>query len=408
MAKNPTGQKKASIQRNVWALGFVSLFNDIASEMVYPIIPLFLTQTLGASASIVGVIEGIAEATASVLKVFSGWFSDRFRRRKPLVTAGYTLSALSKLLLSLSGLWWQVLFARFVDRVGKGTRTSARDALIADSTDEKRRGAAFGLHRALDTTGAIIGPLLALALLHFLKEKYSTIFLIAVIPGLIGVALLIFLVREPAKTGQDLPLNLKLSLRNLSRPFKIFLWVNVLFALGNSSDAFLILRAQSLGFDAVAIVLLYVAFNLSYALFAFPIGKLADRFGARRVLILSFLYFASLYSGFGSVSEPLLLWLLFPLYGIYMAMSEGVTRAYISQIVPVAIRATAMGGFYTITGVTTFFSSFIAGLLWQYIGVSAPFYFGALMAAIAGGLFWGLRPAKTGSHLNNHESTTTS
>ena len=362
MAKNPTGQKKASIQRNVWALGFVSLFNDIASEMVYPIIPLFLTQTLGASASIVGVIEGIAEATASVLKVFSGWFSDRFRRRKPLVTAGYTLSALSKLLLSLSGLWWQVLF----------------------------------------------GPLLALALLHFLKEKYSTIFLIAVIPGLIGVALLIFLVREPAKTGQDLPLNLKLSLRNLSRPFKIFLWVNVLFALGNSSDAFLILRAQSLGFDAVAIVLLYVAFNLSYALFAFPIGKLADRFGARRVLILSFLYFASLYSGFGSVSEPLLLWLLFPLYGIYMAMSEGVTRAYISQIVPVAIRATAMGGFYTITGVTTFFSSFIARLLWQYIGVSAPFYFGALMAAIAGGLFWGLRPAKTGSHLNNHESTTTS
>jgi len=392
MSKNPMQGKTVSIRRNVWALGFVSLFNDIASEMVYPIIPLFLTQTLGASASIVGVIEGIAEATASVLKVFSGWFSDRFRRRKPLVTAGYTVSALSKFILSLSGMWWQVLFARFVDRVGKGTRTSARDALIADSTDEERRGAAFGLHRALDTTGAIIGPLLALALLHFLHEKYATIFLIAVIPGLIGVALLIFLVREPARVTTTPPLSLKLSLRALSRPFRIFLLVNVLFALGNSSDAFLILRARSLGFDAVAIVLLYVAFNVSYALFAFPIGKLADRFGARRVLILSFLFFALLYAGFGRITEPFLLWIFFPLYGVYMAMSEGVTRAYISQIVPAEIRATAMGGFYTITGVTTFFSSFIAGLLWQYIGVSAPFYFGATTAAIACGLFLRLRP----------------
>jgi len=392
MSKNPMQRKTVSIRRNVWALGFVSLFNDIASEMVYPIIPLFLTQTLGASASIVGVIEGIAEATASVLKVFSGWFSDRFRRRKPLVTTGYTLSALSKFILSLSGLWWQVLFARFVDRVGKGTRTSARDALIADSTDKKQRGAAFGLHRALDTTGAIIGPLLALALLHFLHEKYAAIFLIAVIPGFIGLALLIFLVHEPAKLTAASPLNLKLSLGALSRPFRIFLMVNVFFALGNSSDAFLILRAQSLGFDAVAIVLLYVAFNVSYALFAFPIGKLADRFGARRVLILSFLYFALLYAGFGRITEPFLLWVLFPLYGVYMAMSEGVTRAYISQIVPAEIRATAMGGFYTITGITTFFSSFIAGLLWQYIGVSAPFYFGAATAAIACGLFFRLRP----------------
>jgi MFS family permease len=376
-------QTGISGKRNVKALGLVSMFNDIASEMVYPIIPIFLTTFLGVPVAIVGVIEGIAEATASILKVFSGWLSDRLRHRKSFVAAGYMFSALAKIVLSVAASWLYVLFARFIDRFGKGIRTSARDALIADSASPETRGAAFGLHRALDTAGAVVGPLLALVLLHFLDNKYSLIFLLASIPAFIGVGILLLVVKEPKHEIKESEFKLKFSLRSFSKPYKIFLLVNVLFALGNSSDAFLILRTQSLGYTATGAVLLYVVFNAFYSLLSYPFGKLSDRFGARPILIASFLLFAVVYAGFGMAGSGLILWILFPMYGLYMAMSEGVSKAYISNLVPAETRATAIGLFYTSTGIVAFFSSFIAGLLWNYIGASAPFYFGAVCSLLA-------------------------
>ena len=370
-------------KRNVTALGLVSMFNDIASEMVYPIIPIFLTAVLGAPVAVVGIIEGVAEATASILKVFSGWLSDRLRHRKSFVAAGYTLSAIAKVVLSFAASWLYVLIARFMDRFGKGIRTSARDALIADSASPETRGAAFGLHRALDTLGAVVGPLLALVLLHFLDNKYSLIFLLASIPAFIGVGILLLVVKEPKHDSKNPVFKLKLSLRSFSKQYKLFLIVNVLFALGNSSDAFLILRTQSLGYTATGAVLLYVVFNAFYSLLSYPFGKLSDRFGARPILIASFLLFAVVYAGFGIAGSGLILWILFPMYGLYMAMSEGISKAYISNLVPSETRATAIGLFYTSTGIVTFFSSFIAGLLWNYVGVSTPFYFGAVCSLLA-------------------------
>lgn len=288
--KNQDTPANTSGKKNVIALGFVSMFNDIASEMVYPIIPLFLTSYLGASAAIVGVIEGIAEGTASILKVISGWLSDKTRNRKRFVALGYFLSAISKILLALASSWIFILFARFIDRFGKGVRTSARDALIADSTNAENRGRAFGLHRGLDTLGAVIGPLLAILLLNFIGTDYSLIFLIAAIPAFIGVVLLLVSVREPKHEVSDTKLNLRLTLRTMGKPFKLFLLVNVIFALGNSSDAFLILRTQSLGVTAIETVLMYVVFNLSYSLLSYPFGHLSDRFSTRTILIASFFY----------------------------------------------------------------------------------------------------------------------
>ena len=374
--------------RNVFFLGLVSLFNDIASEMVYPIVPLFLTTALGAPVAIVGIIEGIAEATASMLKAFSGWWSDRLRHRKGFVVMGYTLSSFSRIMLALSTVWMHVLAARFIDRFGKGTRTSARDALIADSTPASQRGAAFGFHRAMDTVGAIIGPLLAVLFLKLLNEEFSLFFWLAAIPSFIGVLILVAFVREPKQpqSVQAAPPP-KLSLRQFNRPFKMFLLVNVIFALGNSSDAFLILRAKSLGFTITGAVVLYVVFNIVYALSAYPLGRLADRWGAKKVLITSFLMFAGIYAGIGVTSSRMFLWGWFALYGIFMAMSEGISKAYISVLVAPQVRATALGVFYAITGIFTFFSRLVAGLLWQYMGPAAPFFYGAALSLLAGMIF---------------------
>jgi MFS family permease len=374
-------------RRNVVALGLVSMFNDIASEMAYPIIPLFLTSVLGAPVAIVGVIEGIAEATASILKVFSGWLSDRLRNRKRFAISGYLLSAVSKIVLSFAASWTYVLGARFMDRFGKGVRTAARDALIAESAPPASRGSAFGLHRALDTAGAVAGPLIALFLLQVLNDAYTTIFLIAALPAFVGVGILWFVVRERRHAPHPSPLPLRFSVRQFGKPFTLFLVVNMLFALGNSSDAFLILRSQSAGFSASQTVMLYVVFNAVYSLFSYPMGRLSDRFGARRVLIASFFLFAAVYAGFGAATIRPLFWVLFPSYGVYMAMSEGIGKAYIANLVPEETRGTALGLFYTSTGVMTFFSSLIAGLLWNFIYIPAPFYFGAALSAAAGVIF---------------------
>jgi MFS family permease len=379
-------KNKFGISKNVFVLGLVSFFNDVASEMIYPLVPIFLTGVLGAPVAIVGLIEGIAESTASVLKVVSGWLSDKWRKRRPFVVAGYSFSAISKILLSLAYGWPFVLLARFIDRFGKGTRTSARDALIAESSENSVRGRAFGFHRSLDTLGAVVGPLLALLAIHFLDNKFRLIFFLAFIPAFIGILLLIFFVKEKKKEANVSPA-LNLSWRNLDPSFKIFLLISFIFALGNSSDAFLILRAQNLGLSVILVVLAYVLFNFAYAIFSTPAGIISDKIGPKKVLLIGFLLFSAVYLFFGLAHSSLFLWFLFPIYGIYMALTEGVGKAYISNLVPQEKTGTAFGVYQTTIGLCTFFASLIAGLLWTYIGVSAPFIFGSIMAVTSSFLF---------------------
>jgi MFS family permease len=379
-------KNKFGISKNVFVLGLVSFFNDVASEMIYPIVPIFLTSVLVVPVAIVGLIEGIAESTASILKFVSGWLSDKFQKRKPFVVLGYSFSAISKIFLSLAHSWPFVLFARFIDRFGKGTRTSARDALIAESSENLVRGRSFGFHRALDTLGAVVGPLIALLAIHFLDNKFRLIFLLAFIPAFIAILLLIFLVKEKKKELIS-PSTFHFNWRNLDPSFKIFLLISFIFALGNSSDAFLILRAQNLGLSVSLVVLAYVLFNFTYALFSTPAGIISDKIGPKKVLLTGFLLFSAVYLFFGLTHSSLFLWLLFPIYGIYMALTEGVGKAYISNLIPQEKTGTAFGVYQTTIGLCTFFASLIAGLLWTYIGVSAPFIFGSLMAVISAFLF---------------------
>ena len=379
-------ENKLGISKNVFVLGLVSFFNDVASEMIYPLVPIFLTSVLGAPVAIVGLIEGMAESTASVLKVVSGWLSDKWRKRKIFVVAGYSFSAISKILLSLAHSWPFVLLARFVDRFGKGTRTSARDALIAESSENSVRGRAFGFHRGLDTLGAVVGPLIALLAIHFLDNNFRLIFFLAFIPAFIGILLLLFFVKEKKKEANSLD-TFHFNWRELNPSFKIFLLISFIFALGNSSDAFLILRAQNLGLSLTLVVLAYVLFNFTYALFSTPAGIIADKIGPKKVLLAGFLLFSGVYLFFGLTSSSLFLWFLFPVYGIYMALTEGVGKAYISNLVPQEKTGTAFGIYQTIIGLCTFFASFIAGILWTYIGVRLPFIFGSIMALISAFLF---------------------
>ena len=379
-------KNKFGISKNVFVLGLVSFFNDVASEMIYPIVPIFLTSILGAPVAIVGLIEGIAESTASILKVVSGWLSDKLQKRKPFVVAGYSFSAISKILLSLAFSWPFVLFARFVDRFGKGTRTSARDALIAESSETSTRGKSFGFHRALDTLGAVVGPLADLLAIHFLDNNFCLIFFLAFIPACIGILLLFFFVKERKKEKNPDQV-FHFSWRNLDPSFKVFLLISFIFALGNSSDAFLILRAQNLGLSVILVVLAYVLFNFTYAIFSMPAGIISDKIGPKKVLLSGFLLFSAVYLFFGLAQSSHFLWLLFPFYGIYMALTEGVGKAYISNLIPQEKTGTAFGVYQTTIGLCTFFASLIAGLLWTYIGVSAPFIFGSVMAIISAFLF---------------------
>ncbi|HAW60385.1 MAG TPA: MFS transporter [Actinobacteria bacterium] len=381
------------IKRNVFFLGLVSLFTDVSSEMIYPLVPIFLTAVLGTPVAIVGLIEGIAESTASLLKTFSGWLSDRYARRKPFVLGGYSLSALGKLLLSVAFVWPVVLAARFVDRLGKGIRTSTRDALIADETDVAHRGRAFGFHRAMDTAGAVIGPVIALFLMAALKEQYRLIFLLAFFPAALGVGLLFFFVKERMRVGSlqagEVP---RLELAGFDKSFKLLLLIIIVFGLGNSSDAFLILRAKDLGLSATLVVLAYVLYNIVYAAFAMPAGILSDRVGRKRLMVGGLLIFAMVYFAFALASKAIYVWPLFAIYGFYIAMTEGVGRALVADIVSSERRGTALGLYHTAVGLTTLAASLIAGLLWTYIGAFAPFIYGGAMSLIASLMFIAIMP----------------
>ncbi|MFA5393080.1 MAG: MFS transporter [Candidatus Ratteibacteria bacterium] len=375
-------RKKVGVSRNVFALGIVSFFNDIASEMLYPVVPIFLTTVLGAPVAVVGLIEGIAESTASILKVVSGWFSDRFRSRKPFLVGGYSCSALSKVLLGLAYSWPLVLLARFVDRFGKGIRTSARDALIVESTKVgKGQGRSFGFHRGMDTAGATLGPLFTILLLRHFKDNLRPIFFLAFIPALLGILFLLFFVKEKKKETKRFIFTFRW--RELDRSFKVFLLVSFVFALGNSSDVFLILRAKNLGLSTILTILAYVLYNLTYALFSFPAGIVSDRIGPKKVLVSGFLIFSVVYLFFGIATRSFFLWLLFPVYGIYMAFTEGIGKAYIAGLVPSAKAGTAFGFYQTVTGVCIFFASLLAGLLWTYVSPRSPFIFGSVTALTA-------------------------
>ncbi len=386
------------IPRNVVLLGWVSLLTDISSEMLYPLVPVFLTTVLNAPVAALGLIEGLAEGAANTLKIFSGWWSDRIGRRKPFVIGGYGLSAFSKPLLAFANGWPFVLVLRVADRTGKGLRTSARDALIADYTADAHRGRAFGLHRAMDSLGAVIGPLVALYFMSRLgntPEAYRTIFRWAFVPAVLGVLLIIAVRERPFEARYTRP---AFGWKAFHRDFRLFVLINLVFAIGNSSDAFLILRAKALfstGADPMVVVILaYALYNLTYSLGSYPAGALADRIGPRRVFVCGLILFALVYVGFALNDDPRLVWVLFAVYGFYTALTDGVGKAYASKLIQPELRATGLGVYHMSTGMATLGASVAAGLLWQSFGFRATFLYGGITSLLAVILFalW-MKPA---------------
>jgi MFS family permease len=389
----PTLQKPQrswrTLPRNVWAVSLTSFFMDISSEMVINILPLFLSNVLGVGIGVIGLIEGIAEATASLLKVFSGWLSDRLGTRKWLAVVGYSLSALAKPFFYFASSWTAVLGARWADRVGKGVRTAPRDALVADSIDKSQRGLAFGFHRAADTGGAVVGLLIGLGIVWMAQSTavdlgqhtFQVIVLVSLIPAVLAVLSLAIGAKDvPVGAKHDKP---AITFRRLGRPFLAFLLIVGLFDLGNSSDAFLVLRAQSLGVSVVGILGMLVTFNLIYALVSTPAGSVSDRVGRRKVIIGGWLVYAAIYLGFALVKTGWQVWMLYVLYGVYYGLAYGTSKALIADLVPPELRGTAYGTYNATLGLLDFPASLIAGLLWQGLGAPAPFLFGAAMALAA-------------------------
>lgn len=373
--------------RNVFISGLVSFFMDICSEMIYPLVPLFLANVLGVNKSIIGLIEGIAESTASLLRVFSGWFSDRIGNRKWLMAVGYGISTLSRPIIALAASWQHVMGSRFMDRFGKGIRTAPRDALIAESADRAYLGRAFSFHRSLDTMGAVIGPAIAFFLLGLFSNNYRMVFWLSIIPGVIAVFLIILFISEKKKTSSVHVERPKLTLKHFDWKFKFFVVIAGLFAIGNSSDVFLILRAEQTGIPAVMIPVVYLLFNLVYSLSAIPAGMAADRFGRKRVILMGFILFAVLYYGFAVASDTKTIWILFGFYGLFMGLTEGIQKAFLATIIPQDFKATAFGVYNTVIGLAMFPASLVGGWLWDNISPSATFYFGAITAGISAILF---------------------
>ncbi len=376
---------------NVIILGLTSFLTDISSEMVYPLLPLYLTSArIGATPAIVGLIEGFAESIASLLRVFSGYWSDRLQQRKPMAIIGYSGSVLGKVLLFLSSSWPLVLGGRLVDRFGKGIRTAPRDALIAESADAKSRGNAFGLHRAMDSAGASVGVIVSYILFVSLNDDFGSVFLLSIIPAVLGVFVL-FLVREkiaPRRAEAAKPpreawwRGLGQRWRALDRRLKVFLVIVFVFTLGNSSNQFLLLRAKDRGFSDATVILMYLVFNLVYALISWPAGRLSDRVGRKPLLVAGYATYGLVYLGF-AILAPSALWGLFAVYGVHIALTEGVEKALVADMAPKDLRATLIGLHATFTGIGLLPASVLAGFLWTTFGAAAPFYFGGAMGGLA-------------------------
>lgn len=380
-----TSQRILGFPRNVFFLGLVSLFMDVSSEMIHPLIPLFLSETLHTQKTIIGVIEGVAESTASILKVFSGWFSDRIGRRKPIIFWGYGISVFSRPVLAIASSWMHVLIYRFTDRVGKGVRTAPRDAIIADSSDKSILGKAFGFHRSMDTIGAVIGPSMAFLLLGIFHNRIQSVFWFSMIPGLFAlVSILLFVkeVRPECKMEKA-----TITIRGIDKRFKIFLLITALFTLGKTTEAFLVLRANEIGISIATIPLLYLTFNIVSATFSTPAGIIADRIGKRKTIMMSYILLSLLFIGFATAKTPLHAWSLFVGYGIFVAMNEGIQRAFVATLIRPEMKATGYGIYHTTVGLAALPSGIISGMLWQNIGSYALFYFGAIMSLVSFVLF---------------------
>ncbi len=369
------------ISGNVLVLGVVSLLTDVSSEMIYPLLPLFLTGVLGAGPAVLGIIEGVAESTAALLKLVSGIISDRIPRRKPLVLAGYGLSALARPLVALAATPGFVLGVRVCDRIGKGVRTSPRDALIADSVVPELRGRAYGFHRAMDHAGALVGPLVAAGLLGWFALELRTVFWCAAVPGLLAVVCLAAGVREVPRVPRVTPDGGRLSLP--PGPVRTYLLILLLFTLGNSSDAFLLLRAGELGVAPARLPLLWAFFHLVKMLSVFPFGALSDRIGRRGVIVAGWVVYAAAYLGFALATSELHIWLLFAGYGLFYGLTEGVEKALLADLAPAAERGAAFGWFNATIGLGAFPASLLFGVLWQWSGPLAAFGCGAALAALA-------------------------
>lgn len=379
------------MNRNIIILGLVSFFTDISSEMIYPLVPLYLTVVLGASPAVIGIIEGISESLASLLKIVSGRISDRFDKRKPLAIVGYGLSAVGKVLFVVAVSWFGILGARVSDRFGKGIRTAPRDAIIADSCDPENRGKAFGLHRSMDTAGAVIGILLAYWLFTHYNGDYLIVFWLSVIPAVIGV-LLLFLLTESGKSAANNVKKLAFSWKELDTRLRYFLIVSFLFNLGNSSNQFLLVRAGTSGFSAEQVILLYLLMNITYLFISYPAGRLSDRIGRRGLLVAGYLIYGLVYIGFAVANSTFALISLFGIYGLYIGLTEGVEKALLADIAPSSQKASVYGLHALMVGVALLPASVIAGLLWETFGASAPFWFGGTTGLLSAGAIWfGLR-----------------
>lgn len=381
-----SSSKKKRIVSNIVFIGLVSLFVDMSTEMVYPLIPLYLTATLGATPAIVGIIEGIAESIASLLKVFSGYIGDVRQNKKRLVFIGYSAAAVYKIFLLLSTSWVGVLVARVIDRTGKGIRTAPRDALVAQSSEAKKLGGSFGLHKMLDMAGSSLGALLAFLFIAF-GFGFKNAFVYSIIPAVIGVCMISF-IKEKKKQQNDNEVNSsgeKLTLKGikLDGKLKIYLAVIFLFCLGNSSNTFLLLKAQESGFSQTDVLFLYFLFNLSAAILAIPSGKLSDKYGRSKILIPGYLIYGLVYLCFALFANKVSTVILFIAYGAYTAFISGAERAFIAENAPAGYKGTVLGIYGMLQGIGLLLSSMIAGFLWDSINSDAPFLFGGILGIVS-------------------------
>ena len=356
---------KKKYNNNVFFLGMVSLFTDLSSQMIYPLIPEFL-MSIGAKKIIVGIVEGIAESTASLFKTLFGKLSDKYKNRKAFILLGYGISAFSKPFLYFATIWHHVLGVKFIERLGKASRTPARDALISTSVDPKNKGKAFGFHRAMDRIGAIGGPLLAILILFLFKNNVRMVFLFSFFPAVLALFFIIFTKETAVETTHTEPEQKKRDLRNPG--FVVFLISNIVFTFGNSSNAFLILKARETGLSIALIPVIWIVYNIFCTISSPVFGTLSDKVGRKPIIIISFLYYACVYFLFGFTNSLLVVWFLFGAYGIYYGLSQGVFKAYISDMVSPENRATAYGLFNTGIGLTLFPASLLTGVIWDHFG----------------------------------------
>ncbi len=391
-----------NLPRNVFALSVVSFLNDTSSEIIYPLLPTFLALSLGASPFAIGAIEGVAESTASLLKLFSGYLSDKLKRRKPLVLFGYGLASIVRPLLAFATTWQQVLFVRTADRIGKGVRGTPRDALLAAEVSPNERGLAFGFNRAADHLGAVFGPIVASVLLYIIAvnpaiptiSEYQNVFLFACIPVVLGLFVIVFFVKEakPEKT-ENAP-KLSLSLSQFDGNFKRFLFVIAIFTLSNSTDAFLLLRAEQVGIAPAMLPILWMVLHISKVISSIIGGDLSDKFGRKSLIFSGWIVYALVYVGFAFISEPWQAWALFIIYGIYFGLTEGAEKALVADLVEDDKRGTAYGLYALAFGITVFPASLLLGGIWSYFGASYAFAFSAFLSLIAAFLLLSIKTEK--------------